>query len=65
MNEDTSTNTCTCSGYLKEINYVVQVTFQNNTSNASASYYTITSVNATLIISNDAINVTCGDYSSV
>ncbi len=65
MTEDSSTNTCSCSGYLKEIHYVVQVNFVNNSANTSNSYYTIANVNATIVLGNDNIVVTCGESAEI
>ena len=57
MTRNTTDNTCTCAGYIKEIQYTIRTIPQSASGSIDRPYFRMDGVNATVIISNDPITV--------
>eukprot|EP00347_Sterkiella_histriomuscorum_P004630 403359727 len=65
MTRNATDNTCSCSGYMKEIHYTIKTTPTAATSTIDRPYFSMETVQATIVISNDPIQVTCGTKAKV
>ncbi|CDW73609.1 UNKNOWN [Stylonychia lemnae] len=65
FNKDATTNTCTCSNYVKEVHYTIKTTPLAATNVISRPYFNVDSVNANIVLASSPLSGICGSKAQV